>query len=56
MNKYFVDIWNVPNVLTMLRLALFPVNWAAFLSPAGDGRPLTGLTLSPTANTSPSPR
>lgn len=25
MNKYFVDIWNVPNVLTMLRLALIPV-------------------------------
>ena len=24
MNKYFVDIWNVPNVLTMLRLALIP--------------------------------
>ena len=23
--KYFVDIWNVPNVLTMLRLALIPV-------------------------------
>ena len=22
---YFVDIWNVPNVLTMLRLALIPV-------------------------------
>lgn len=25
MGKYFVDIWNVPNVLTMLRLALIPV-------------------------------
>ena len=25
MQKYFVDIWNVPNVLTMLRLALIPV-------------------------------
>ena len=23
--KYFTDIWNVPNVLTMLRLALIPV-------------------------------
>lgn len=25
MRKYFVGIWNVPNVLTMLRLALIPV-------------------------------
>ena len=24
-DKYFVDIWNVPNVLTMLRLVLIPV-------------------------------
>lgn len=30
MNKYFVDIWNVPNVLTMLRLALIPVFVALF--------------------------
>ena len=25
LEKYFTDIWNVPNVLTMLRLALIPV-------------------------------
>ena len=30
MNKHFVDIWNVPNVLTMLRLALIPVFVALF--------------------------
>lgn len=28
--KYFTDIWNVPNVLTMLRLALIPVFVALF--------------------------
>lgn len=28
--KYFSDIWNVPNVLTMLRLALIPVFVALF--------------------------
>jgi len=28
--KYFTDVWNVPNVLTMLRLALIPVFVALF--------------------------
>lgn len=28
--KYFTDIWNVPNVLTMIRLALIPVFVALF--------------------------
>ncbi len=28
--KYFTDIWNVPNVLTMLRMALIPVFVALF--------------------------
>lgn len=29
-HKYFSDIWNVPNVLTMIRLALIPVFVALF--------------------------
>lgn len=28
--KYFTDVWNVPNVLTMLRMALIPVFVALF--------------------------
>lgn len=31
-DKYLRDIWNVPNVLTMLRLALIPVFAGLFLS------------------------
>lgn len=30
--KYFVNIWNVPNVLTMLRLALIPVFIALYVA------------------------
>lgn len=29
-DKYFTDVWNVPNVLTMLRMALIPVFIALF--------------------------
>ena len=39
--KYFVNIWNVPNVLTMLRLALIPV----FVALHSAGRPKLALTV-----------
>ena len=36
LKKYFTDVWNVPNVLTMLRMALIPV--FVWLHAAGQGK------------------